>query len=67
MINLFDDHIEFISIGGLVIGLSMDAVLMGVLQFRNPNLAAVFYRMRFVESCGKGIRKDSQKLYEKSC
>ena len=65
VINLFDDHIEFISLGGLVTGLSMDAVLMGVSQSRNPNLAAVFYRMRLVESYGTGIRK-IKKLYEKT-
>ena len=65
VINLFDDHIEFISLGGLVTGLSMEAVLMGVSQSRNPYLAAVFYRMRLVESYGTGIRK-IMGLYEKN-
>lgn len=35
----------------------MEAVYMGVSQSRNPNLAAVFYRLGLVESYGTGIRK----------
>lgn len=57
IINMFDDHIEFNSLGGLVRGLSLASIMMGVSQSRNPNLAAVFYRMRLVESYGTGIRK----------
>ena len=57
IINIFDDHIEFISLGGLVRGISMEAIFMGVSQSRNPNLAAVFYRLGLVESYGTGIRK----------
>ena len=57
IINMFDDHMEFVSLGGLVRGISMEAVFMGVSQSRNQNLAAVFYRLGLVESCGTGIRK----------
>lgn len=57
IINMFDDHVEFNSLGGLVSGLSMEAIMMGVSQSRNPNLAAVFYRLKLVESYGTGIRK----------
>ena len=35
----------------------MEAVFMGASQSRNPNLAAVFYRLGLVESYGTGIRK----------
>ncbi len=63
IINIFDDHMEFISLGGLVSGLSMEAVFMGASQSRNPNLAAVFYRLGLVESYGTGIRK-ILRLYE---
>ena len=35
----------------------MDAVFMGVSQSRNPNLAAVFYRLGLVESYGTGVRR----------
>ncbi len=54
---MFDNHVEFNSLGGLVSGLSMEAIMMGVSQSRNPNLAAVFYRLKLVESYGTGIRK----------
>ena len=57
IINLFDDHVEFISLGGLVTGISMEAIFLGASQSRNPNLAAVFYRLGLVESYGIGIRK----------
>ena len=57
IINLFDDHVEFISLGGLVTGISMEAIFLGASQSRNPNLAAVFYRLGLVESYGTGIRK----------
>lgn len=57
LINIFDDRIEFVSLGGLVKGISMEAVFMGVSQSRNPNLAGVFYRMKYIESYGTGIAK----------
>ena len=63
IINMFDDHVEFISLGGLVRGISMEAIFMGVSQSRNPNLAAVFYRLGLVESYGTGIRK-IMRLYQ---
>lgn len=57
VINVFEDRIEFVSLGSLVRGISLDAVFLGVSQSRNPNLAAVFYRMGLVESYGTGVRK----------
>ena len=63
IINVYDDHMEFISLGGLVRGLSMEAILLGASQSRNPNLAAIFYRLHLVESYGTGIRK-ILRLYE---
>ena len=63
IINVFDDHVEFLSLGGLVRGISMEAVFMGISQSRNPNLAAVFYRLGFVESYGTGVRK-IMRLYQ---
>lgn len=57
IINVYKDHIEFISLGGLLGTLSMEAIQMGVSQSRNPNLASVFYRMHLVESYGTGIKK----------
>lgn len=57
LINIYDDRIEFVSLGGLVAGLTMEAIYMGVSQSRNPKLAAVFYRMELIESYGTGIDK----------
>ena len=48
---------EFVSLGGLVSGLELDSIFLGVLQPRNPNLAAIFYRMMLIESYGTGIGK----------
>ncbi len=63
IINVFDDHIEFVSLGGLVRGISLEAIFMGASQSRNPNLAAVFYRLGLVESYGTGVRK-IMRLYQ---
>ena len=57
LVNIFEDHIEFNSLGGLVPGLSLDAIMLGVSLSRNPNLAALFFRMEIVESYGTGIDK----------
>ena len=65
IINMFEDHIEFNSLGGLVSGLSMEAIMLGISQSRNPNLAAVFYRLKWVESYGTGIKK-IKRLYANS-
>lgn len=57
LINIYDDRIEFVSLGGLVAGLELKSIFLGVSQSRNPSLAAVFYRMRLIESYGTGIGK----------
>jgi len=57
LVNVYDDRIEFISLGGLVSGLSMEAILMGVSQSRNSGLANVFFRLELVESYGTGIKR----------
>ena len=60
IINVYDDHMEFNSLGSLVPGISMEAVMKGVSQSRNPRLAQLFYRMELVESYGTGIKKIKQ-------
>lgn len=57
IINIRDDRIEFVSLGGLAPGISYEAIFIGVSESRNPNLAAVFYRLKLIESYGTGIRK----------
>lgn len=56
-VNIYADKIEFISLGGLVSGLSLEAVMLGASQPRNEKLAALFYRMRLIEAYGTGIGK----------
>lgn len=63
IINVNDKRMEFISIGGLLPGLSTDDIKIGISQPRNKNLAEVFHRLRFIESYGTGIRR-IYKLYE---
>ena len=57
IINIFDDRIEFISIGGLVPGISKNDIMLGVSQTRNDKLADIFYRLKHVEAFGTGIQK----------
>lgn len=56
-INLYSNHLEIISLGGLVSGLSLDAAMLGASQPRNEKLATLFYRMKFIEAYGTGISK----------
>lgn len=57
LVNVFEDRIEFVSLGGLVSCLELKSIFLGVSMSRNPNLAAIFYRMRLIESYGTGIGK----------
>jgi ATP-dependent DNA helicase RecG len=57
LISVYDDRIEFVSLGGLVKGLTIEAIFLGVSQSRNPNLASLFYRMKLIESYGTGVGK----------
>lgn len=57
LINIFDDRMEFVSIGGLVKGMTMQDVMGGVSQPRNMVLANIFYRLELIESYGTGIRR----------
>jgi len=56
-INIFDDRMEFLSVGGLVPGITLDAVLSGVSYSRNEKLANIFYRLELVEAYGTGIMR----------
>ena len=57
IINVNDERMEFISIGGLLPGLSTDDIRIGISQPRNRNLAEMFHRLRLIESYGTGIRR----------
>ena len=57
IINIYDDRMEFISLGGLVKGLTLADIKGGVSQPRNAVIANVFYRLELIESYGTGIQK----------
>ena len=57
IINVTDKEMEFISLGGLLPGLSPDDIRSGISQPRNKNLAEIFHRLRLIESYGTGIRR----------
>lgn len=57
LINIYEDRMEFVSLGGIVSGLSLEAIMLGVSQSRNEKLANVFYRLHLIEAYGTGIQK----------
>lgn len=57
LISIFDGRIEFVTIGGLVRGISYDDIMLGVSALRNKKLANVFYRLKLIEAYGTGIMK----------
>lgn len=64
LISIFDDRIEFVTIGGLVRGINEDDILLGVSISRNKNLTRVFYLLKWIEAYGTGIPKTIES-YEK--
>lgn len=66
LINIFIDRIEFVSLGGLVQGLTLNDILLGISQCRNEKLAAIFYRLDLIEAYGTGIPKIMESYTEPS-
>ncbi|MCK5848976.1 MAG: hypothetical protein KAH01_07270 [Caldisericia bacterium] len=60
-----DDRLEFMSLGGIMPGVTYDLLLMGVSVARNEKLAQVFYRLKIIEAFGTGIPRIFA-AYEKS-
>lgn len=57
LISIYEDRMEFVSIGGLMPGIELEDVMAGISICRNPNLANVFYRLHLIEAYGTGISK----------
>ena len=57
LISIFDDRIEFVTLGGLPKGIAMSDVMMGVSVPRNRSLANIFYRLHLIEAFGTGMLK----------
>ena len=66
LISIFDDRIEFVTIGGLVRGISYDDIMLGVSALRNQHLANVFYRLQLIEAYGTGILKINECYMDKA-
>jgi len=60
IVNLYDDRMEFVSLGGLMPGLKIEDLFVGVSQPRNERLANVFYRLKYIEAYGTGLRRIMQ-------
>lgn len=57
LVNIYDNRIEFVSIGGLVKGITVKDIMNGISQPRNSVIANVFYRLELIESYGTGIQR----------
>ena len=57
-ISIYEDKIEVSSPGGLPSGISEKEYLNGqISQLRNPILANIFFRLKYIEMFGTGIRR----------
>lgn len=63
LISIYEDRIEFVSIGGLMPGIELEDVMAGISICRNQDLANVFYRLHLIEAYGTGMGK-IMKAYE---
>ena len=57
LVSIFDDRMEFVTLGGLVKGISLQDLDLGISIIRNKRLANVFYRLRLIEAYGTGVPK----------
>ena len=57
LVKLYDDRLEILSLGGLAEGITYQDMMMGTSVQRNPKLAEVFYRLRYIEAFGTGVQR----------
>ncbi|MDO4478698.1 MAG: putative DNA binding domain-containing protein [Lachnospiraceae bacterium] len=57
LVSVYNDRIEFVSVGGLPTGIELADIMLGLSVCRNPKLAAVFYRLKLIEAYGTGMPK----------
>ena len=65
LVSMFDNRLEFMSLGGVMPGVTHDLMLAGVSVTRNEKLAQIFYRLNIIEAFGTGIPR-IYGAYEKS-
>ncbi|WP_022819585.1 ATP-binding protein [Fusobacterium russii] len=57
-ISMYEDKIEISSPGGLPVGISEKEYLNGqISQLRNPIIGNIFFRLKYIEMFGTGIRR----------
>ena len=57
LVSVYEDRIEFVSVGGLPTGIALEDIMLGLSICRNPKLAAIFYRLELIEAYGTGMPK----------
>lgn len=55
LVSMFDDRVDFLSLGGLMPGVTHDLMLEGVSVTRNEKLAQILLRLGIIEAYGTGI------------
>jgi len=55
LIHIFKDKIEFLNLGGLYKGLTIEDIKLGSSASRNPMLINIFHHLGLVEAYGSGI------------
>jgi len=55
LVSMFDDRLEFMSVGGIMPGVTHDLMRLGVSITRNEKLAQIFHRLNIIEAYGTGI------------
>ena len=55
LVSMFDDRIEFMSVGGIMPGVTHDLMRLGISITRNEKLAKVLHRLNIIEAYGTGI------------
>lgn len=55
LINIYENSIEIVNIGGLIKGLTIPAIKKGSSATRNPKLSSIFHRLNYVDAYGSGI------------
>lgn len=56
-IEIFDDHLDVISPGGIPDGLTLAEIEKGLIAARNPRLIHILDKMGYIENYGTGIRR----------
>ena len=57
LISIYENRIEFVSIGGLIPEIELEDIMAGISICRNQDLANIFYRLQLIEAYGTGISK----------